>query len=378
MSPSIEAGMPISDSIDAGSLSLPQAAAGAVRAEVPRYTYRRLTMNELPLLNDLYNQHYAGPRPLAEAEWLYAGNPYGESLIYAAFDESGALAGMRPAIPFRLYWRGQERIAYEFADALVGHAHRGRGIFGRLVNAICEHAEKEDFTLFSIPNGNSLPIYRRSQRLQVLGGTETLARPIAWRRYLARFLGMPVPSRTGAPVSARVWRASLADGAVALEPVDRFDHDFEDAHVELATKVASFTLRRREFLQWRYFGSPVRQYRVALVKEHGRVRGYLVVRLIDEIAHLVDVFMPPDRALARSALKLAARWAERMGAIAVHFNASRGNVFHAAAARAGYCLWKPSGSLVIDRLSGDLLESRQCGPLGVRDAYFVMGDFDFF
>ena len=88
--------------------------------------------------------------------------------------------------------------------------------------------------------------------------------------------------------------------------------------------------------------------------------------------------MPPERKLARGALRLAAKWAERMGAIAVHFNASRGNFFHAAAALSGYCLWKPSGSLVIDRLSGDLLESRQAGPLGVRDAYFVMGDFDFF
>ena len=77
-------------------------------------------------------------------------------------------------------------------------------------------------------------------------------------------------------------------------------------------------------------------------------------------------------------LALAAKWAERMGAVGIHFNASRGNLFHAAAARAGYCLRKPSGSLVIDRRTGEILESRQCGPLGTRDAYFVMGDFDFF
>jgi GNAT superfamily N-acetyltransferase len=197
--------------VEAGSLGLPQAA-GAARAESPRYTYRRLTMAELPLLNDLYNQSYACQRPLAEAEWLYARNPYGESLIYAAFDETGALAGMRPAIPFRLYWRGQERVAYEFADALVAHEHRGRGIFGRLVKAICEQAEQEDFTLFSIPNGNSLPIYRKASRLQVLGGTDTLARPIAWRRYFGRFLGMAL--RAGAPVPARGWRAPVTDGEV--------------------------------------------------------------------------------------------------------------------------------------------------------------------
>jgi GNAT superfamily N-acetyltransferase len=364
----------MSTTFEAGSLSLPQAA-GAVRAEQQRYTYRRLTMAELPLLNDLYNDSYPGHRPLEEAEWLYARNPYGESLIYAAFDESGALAGMRPAIPFRLYWRGEERLAYEFADALVAHAHRGRGIFGRLVKAICEHAEEEGFTLFSIPNGNSLPIYRKVSRLQVLGSTDTLARPIAWRRYFGRFLGMA--PRAGAPVSARGWRTPVTDGEVTVEPVERFDCDFDEIHVALARKVASFTLRRRDFLQWRYFGSPVRDYRVALVKARGKAHGYVAVRLVNEIAQLVDVFMPPDLPLATRALGLASRWAGRMGAIGIHFNASRGNVFHAAAAAAGYWLRKPSGKLVLDRRSGELLESRQCGPLGMRDGYFVMGDFDF-
>ena len=122
----------------------------------------------------------------------------------------------------------------------------------------------------------------------------------------------------------------------------------------------------------------MRSYRVALVRAGQRVRGYVVIRIIDEIAHLVDVFLPPDRALARATLRLAAKWADRMGAIAVHFNASRGNLFHAAAALAGYCLRKHSGNVVLDRRSGQLLESRQHGPLGVRDAYFVMGDFEFF
>jgi hypothetical protein len=371
----------MASTVDADTLALTPAATavagaqGAAAAERPRYTYRRLVMAELPLLNDLYNDSYPGHRPLAEAEWLYTRNPYGAALIYAAFDENGALAGMRPAIPFRLYWRGEERMAYEFADALVAHAHRGRGIFGRLVKAICEHAEQEDFTLFSIPNGNSLPIYRKVSRLQVLGSTDTLARPIAWRRYFGRFLGMA--PRAGAPVSARGWRAPLTDGAVTMEPVERFDRDFDHVHVALARKVASFTLRRRDFLQWRYFGSPVRDYRVALVTARGKVQGYVAVRLAGEIAQLVDVFLPPDLPLATRALGLAAGWAERMGAIGIHFNASRGNVFHSAAANAGYWLRKPSGKLVLDRRTGGLLESRQCGPLGMRDAYFVMGDFDF-
>src|SRR5688572_30311689 len=112
-------------SLDAESLSL--AAAPAVGTGAPRYLYRRLAPGELPRLNDLYNAYYRSHRPLEEAQWLYCANPHGNALIYAAFDQSGELAGMRPAIPYRLYWRGEERSAYEFADALVAVRHRNRG-----------------------------------------------------------------------------------------------------------------------------------------------------------------------------------------------------------------------------------------------------------
>lgn len=363
----------MSVTVDAESLSVAARPPAPAPGAVARYAYRLLARAELPLLNDLYNENYRCRRPVEEAEWLYARNPNGSALIYGAFDENGALAGMRPAIPFQLYWRGESRVAYEFADALVSVRHRGRGIFSHLVKQICAHAEREDFTLYSIPNENSLPVYRRSRQLRVLGATQTRVRPLAWGAYLAQRMGWS--GRARAP--AQGWEAGACDGVVTLEPVGGFESDFEEVHAELGRRFASFTRRTRAYLQWRYFGSPVRVYRVALVRQQGRVRGYLALRLVDGIAHLVDVFIVPDPALARRVFRLAAAWAEGMGAVGVHFNASRGNCFHAAAARSGYWLSKRSGSLVVDRRTGELLESRQSGPLGQQDTYFVMGDFDF-
>jgi GNAT superfamily N-acetyltransferase len=338
------------------------------------YEYRRLDMAELPLLNDLYNACYRSERPLAEAAWLYAQNPNGPAVIYAAFDERGRLAGMRPAIPFRLSWRGRERMAYEFADALVDPAHRNRGIFSRLVKLTCGWAEQEGHTLYSIPNENSLPVYRRSPGLTVVEGSETRAKPLSWPRYLAHRLGWPGAGPIPAPGGSAAL-AVICDGDVRLRPIERFESDFEDVHAEIQERVASFTLRRRDFLQWRYFGSPVRQYRAALVEERGQARGYVAMRMISRVAHLVDVFVRPDARLARRALRLAGEWAKAMGAVGIHFNASEGNVFHAAAARSGYWLKKRSGSIVIDRESARLLAPDRA--LATRDLYFVMGDFDF-
>jgi GNAT superfamily N-acetyltransferase len=342
----------------------------------PGYSFRCLAAAELPLFNDLYNACHGAGRPLEEARWLYGGNPNGEALVMAAFDQRGELAGVRPAIPWRLSWGGEERTAYEFADALVAPAHRNRGLFSHLVELICELAEREDFTLFSIPNQRSLPVYRRTPQLQVLGCSETRARPISWVRYLGSLAGLD--GRDSPRVPAGAWDTPRAEGEVLLRPVERFDSDFEPVHAAFAGQAASFTLRRREFLQWRYFGSPLRRYRVALIEERGQVRGYLVIRLIGRVAHVIDLFVAPDAELARRALRLATAWATGVGAIALQFNSSQDNFFQRAAARCGFRLRKRSGSLVLDRNSVRRLAARRGGRLEPRDLYFVMGDFDFF
>ena len=348
----------------------------ADRPASSRYSYRRLAMAELPLLNELYNTCYRANRPLEEADWLYRKNPNGEAIIMAAFDDDNELAGVRPAIPWKFVWRDEERTAYEFADALVAPRHRNRGIFTHLVKLTCEVAEQNDFTLFSIPNDHSLPVYQRTGHLRVLGACETRVKPISWPRYIGHRIGLHGHDSPRSP--AEQWAASLGDGDVSLRAVNRFESDFQEIHSEFAAVVASFTLRRKEFLQWRYFGSPVRQYRVALVEQGGHIRGYLVIRMIEGIAHLIDVFLTPDMRIARKAFRLAIAWAKQMGAIAIHFNASKDNFFHPVAARCGFWLKKKSGRLVLDRKSAQLLASRRNGRLAIQDVYFVMGDFDFF
>jgi GNAT superfamily N-acetyltransferase len=352
-----------------GPSTAPPAAAAPAR-----YSYRRLAMAELPLLNQLYNACYGRDRPLADAEWLYGKNPNGEALIMAAFDGDGELAGARPALPWRIVWQDQQRTAYEFADALVAPRHRNQGIFTRLVKQICQVADQNDYMLFTLPNDSSLSVYMRSGAFQVVGSSETRVRPISWLRYAAHRLGAKAGDEPR-PLRERKDSA-LKEGDVRLLPVDRFESGFEQIHSEFARVAATFTLRHRAFLQWRYFGSPVRRYHVALVEQGGRNRGYLVMRTIDRVAHLIDVFVTPDMELACKVFRLATAWARQMGVIAVQFNASHGNFFRPAAVRTGYWLKKNSGTMVIDRRSAELLAG--ISRPGVHDLYFVMGDFDFF
>jgi len=337
-------------------------------APSPLFRYRRLTTSELPLLNNLYNAYYSSNRPLEEAVWLYANNPNGPAVIHAAFDENGALAGMRPSIPFAVWWDGRERMAYELCDALVAPQYQRRGIFSRLLKTTCDWAQQQGHVLYSLPNEKSLAAYRHISALQVIGDSRTVARPLALVAYAARRLNLGPESQSGAAWQAQL-STTLSDGKVSLRPVERFECDFHDVERALQDRGLRFTLRRRASLQWRYFESPVRRYHVALVEEEAAVRGYLVIRLMSGVAQIIDFFVYPEATLARSAFVLAARWAKVMGACGIHFIGAGQFLFHDAARQSGYWLRRASRRFVVNRLDAT--------DPSVADVYFVMGDFDF-
>jgi GNAT superfamily N-acetyltransferase len=313
---------------------------------------------------------------LADAEWLYARNPYGEAIVFAAFTADGELVAMRPAAAHKFWWRGQERRAYQFVDALVAPEHRNRGLFKRLIAAIGDAADAGDFSLFSFPNANSLAVYQKTAFLQCLGRCHVQVRifsPVAYARYKLWRLGL----LTAPPPPGEASDSTVGHGRICLIPIERFESDFPEVHDAVSGVAASFTLRRHDFLNWRYFGLPERWYQAAMIIESSRDAGYVVLRLINRVAHVVDLFVKPEPSLVKTVIPLVSQWARRLGAIALYFNTSHGNWFQRAVADAGGFLEKKSNSVVVDRATVSHLSILEGRPVGIADFYFVMGDGDF-
>lgn len=343
--------------------------------ELSRYSFRRLAMTELALVNDLYNRCYQASRSIEEAEWLYKRNPYGEGVIFGAFDGRDQLVGVRPTIAWKFFWNGHEKLVYQFTDALVAPEHRGQGIFTRLVRSMCEWADEYDVGLYSFPNENSLPIYLKSGSLDYVARCRAQVKVLAWERYIRYKLGLR-GSAVEQHAPAGVQEAGLSERDTCLTPIGRFESDFEDIHSELGRVVASFTLRRKEFLNWRYFESPERRYRVAVVQRAERPDGYVVVTMINEIAHVMDVFLRPDDRLVEQVPRLLTRWARHMDARAIYVDASRGNVFQRAFRHNGFLLTRKTGGVVLDSRSLRQLASARRRAMDVGDFYFATGDSD--
>lgn len=333
-------------------------------------------MGELHLVNDLYNRCHHSNRSIAEAEWLYQNHPYGEPIILGAFSADNQLAGMLPAIAHKFVWSGLEETGYQLVDAVVANEHRNRGIFGHLVSLICKITKEKHLILFAFPNDRSLSVYRKTGLLQTIGACETRVKVLSWPGYVRYKRGRD--GRQSAEQTPTSDGASLSDGDMSLVPVGRFESEFEQIHDEVGRMVTGFTLRRRDFLNWRYFDSRQRGYRAALIKQSDQTQGYVVIRVIDRIAHVIDVFVKPDVRVTRNSVRLLTRWAKRMGAIAVYFSASEGSVVRRAFRRNGFLLKKKGGAIVVDPTTVRELASSRQRPVGIGDFYFVMGDGDFF
>jgi hypothetical protein len=163
---------------------------------------------------------------------------------------------------------------------------------------------------------------------------------------------------------------------LSLLPIGHFQSDFEDISAELRRVVARFTLRRKDFLNWRYFECPDRQYRVALVKLGDRTEGYVVIRMIGHIAHVIDIFVRPTPMVVDAVPPLLTRWARRMDALAVYFDASKGNIFERAFLRDGFLLRRTTGDIVLDTRSRRELAIAPHRSSRDREFYFAIGDSD--
>jgi GNAT superfamily N-acetyltransferase len=331
-------------------------------------------MAELALVNDLYNRCYRADRPLAEAEWLYKGNPYGEGVIFGAFDGHDRLVGVRPTIAWKFVWSGHEKLAYQFTDAIVAPEHRGQGIFTRLVKDMCEWADEYDVGLYSFPNQNSLPIYLKSGRLEYAVRCRAQVKILSWPRYLRYRVGRRRAAAEPEP-TVTVDEAAVGERETFLTPIGRFESDFEDVHADLGS-IAAFTLRRKEFLNWRYFEAPARRYHVALVQQAGQPHGFVAARMIHDVMHVLDVFVRPATRLVERMPRLLTRWARQLGATAIYFDASRGNLFQRAFHRNGFLLTRKTGGVVLDRRSLSELASSRDRSTDAGDVYLVRGDSD--
>ena len=260
--------------------------------------------------------------------WTFVDNPSGAGYIRLAVHDD-QVVGQYAAIPMRFRVAGAhatERIFAMSCDTMTHPAYQKQGIFVTLAQELyAEIASRHGVTtVFGFPNDSS-----RVGFVGKLGWFDVhlfplRVKPIQSRRVLQRYVGSRLLSGALGGVADLAYRLVTPrvrePRRCRIEPLAGFDERFDalwERHADLAPVIQ---VRNRAYLDWRYCGAPVFEYRSFAVHVDGRLEGYFVVRVLElfdlPFAALVDLFPCPlvDDEITREVLAAAQLHAAREGA----------------------------------------------------------------
>ncbi len=205
----------------------------------------------------------------------------GEARV-AMVEHAGAILSSCTALPVDLGGSGEVTRGWHLCDAVTAPDARGRGLFGRVLTALCEALPPQDW-LFAFPNGQSRPAFARR------GFQTQMKVPLRFR-----------PVRGGGDRDPGVTEVTA----------------FGAAHDALATRLSESlgrtALRSSTYLRWRYGAHPFFRYQCFELRRDSRVEGLLVLnrmrargRVSLWVMELLGVDAPTRRELARVALSVA-------------------------------------------------------------------------
>jgi GNAT superfamily N-acetyltransferase len=189
--------------------------------------------------------------------WKYFQGPLGEAVVGITVDAE-QVVGLVAATPRTLCVDGTAHAVFELGDFLTDERYRGRGIFSRLIEAVCEELKRRHAKLAYVrPNENSFPILVRH-------GSFTEARQLDVRRFvfpsafLARRFSRPASwfGKAGPDWAALRWALGTPRGPVQVRRFERFGPQHDRLWHVAGTGYRVAIGRHSEYLNWRYAQSP--------------------------------------------------------------------------------------------------------------------------
>jgi hypothetical protein len=247
----------------------------------------------LPLAGDAY----------AKLHWSYHEPPDRPDRVYLLEaldgDRAPEIVGSAGVVLRRFASPGGELRVALGCDLSVDESHRVvRPALG-LVREVRRDACAELDLIYNFPNGRACGLYTRAgyadlgpmiRYVQLLRSAPYVVRVVR-RARLARAVGalLDLAPRGRIAVADRVARRLYR-----LEWLDDVDDRFDALWETARTAYPIVGRRDAAWLRWRCLASPDALGRVAALMENGTLRGYAIVRVVGEVAHVRDVFGMPE------------------------------------------------------------------------------------
>ena len=242
----------------------------------------------------------------------FLNNPAGGAIISVAQNDEGKIVGAYGGIPLRLKLGKNSEISYLICCDSVSPQFTGRNLIKRLFKRCREIISSVSPTAYAggFTNIKARAVHKRFFSCQSVLSVHAYIIPLCfyaelsgrtnsfWRK---SFLAAMNPVFSKLFYSPRLPTTS-AHSSFEISRVNELPDDYSSFWNKVRNKYENIFERDADFIRWRYFIPKHIPYEFYVVRSHGRLVGYFVIKVEDRTAVVVD-FIVVSGSPTLSALK---------------------------------------------------------------------------
>ncbi len=238
-------------------------------------------------ISDLIRRGFGLERSASFWTWWFQGARPGMAHTRLCLDQQGKVVGMSGSNRRQMIVDGDEVTAVLSGDLYIDSHHRSHASFRRLAAKIVgDLSVKGPAFLFGFPNAQGAQA-ATLVRCRTVGEIQYLIRVLDATPYVARFFKLPFLVRTVAGCLNTVLRLTRTRRGdcrpdLNVREIETFDERFDTLWEQEKFRWTVATIRRADYLNWRYIASPV-NYQVIAVENAAatEVLGYAVLTVTE-------------------------------------------------------------------------------------------------
>jgi GNAT superfamily N-acetyltransferase len=278
-------------------------------------------------------------------QWEFMEGPDGRALIYIVEDRN-KIVGHFADIPRRFIVEGEVVLGTLSLDLMVHHDYWRRGIFQAMGKYGAQRVKQKNVLFLT-----AFPIRLETiQGLKKIGWKEVVELPVLV--YPIKFSGIVNRYLHFSPLGvfiggmARFFYFLLYGlerrkeiGGVEIEKVGVLDEPFDGFWQKALSLYPILGIRNRNYLTWRYFKHPTRDYVIYRAIRNGEMRGYIVLRKVELLNFnstvIVDLLALDEGAL-KALVKTGIQHSQQEGVDLVGLIVPQGHLYYKILRKMGF------------------------------------------
>ena len=210
-------------------------------------------------------------------EWEYLNNPSGKAIVTTARKDK-KITSQYALLPVQVHHQGKILSGTLSLNTLTGKEYRGKGLFKTTALDAFGYCARNGFILtYGVPNKSSFPGFVKYLKFSHTGNLVFMGKMLRPSNVFASFISRN-KSKKGEAI-----RFDLDYALLNKYPVTRLNFPAdENRYKDFLNRWSSGDLysihRSPDYLSWRYFQNPLREYQLFKLNVNGAIKAIVVIR----------------------------------------------------------------------------------------------------